>query len=180
MAIAQPAQDLGRLQASIYWLHDAEQFDELAMAASQIYELLGYSKSLSEQVGGLIAKAYRISDDAQIARFAGDSQKELDQYAAAQLQLSKAAQLLGLPVEIAEYQVQWWRLSRHKKLTAALNYLLKQHAQFSRLERVQLAYFLVQIGLGHDQKRLAKCEQYSVSYWNLLLRSAVDSYPYIG
>lgn len=180
MVIAQLAKDLGRLQASIYWLHDAEQFDELAIAASQIYQLLGHSQLLGDQVGDFIAEAYRISDAAQIARFAGDSQQELEQYAAAQWQLAQAAQLLGLPEEIAEYQVQWWRLSRHKQLIAALNYLLKQHGQFSQLERAKLAYFLVQIGLGHDQKKSDRCEQYSIYYWRLFLKSKVNDYPYIG
>ncbi|MEH2096527.1 MULTISPECIES: hypothetical protein [unclassified Nostoc] len=34
---------LGELQAQIYWLHDAEEFAELASAAATIYETWLYS-----------------------------------------------------------------------------------------------------------------------------------------
>ncbi|MBE7381007.1 MAG: hypothetical protein F6J95_006320 [Leptolyngbya sp. SIO1E4] len=176
----QLADTLGRLQAKIYWLHDAEKFDELANTASKIYQLLGHSESLSNQVGSFISEAYRISDDAQIARFAGDPQKELKHYSEVQLQLAKAVKLLHLPVETAEYQVQWWMLSRHKKIIAALSYILKQHNQLSVLAKAKLSYYSFQIGLGHNQRNLAKCEKYSTHYWNLLLQSKEAMYPYIG
>ncbi len=112
MMSTQLADTLGRLQARIYWLHDAEKFDELTNTASKIYQLLGHPESLSNEVGSFISEAYRISDDAQIARFAIDPQKELKHYSEVQLQLAKAVKLLNLPIEIAEYQVQWWMLSR--------------------------------------------------------------------
>ncbi|WP_228061149.1 MULTISPECIES: hypothetical protein [unclassified Coleofasciculus] len=38
---------LGELQAQIYWLHDAEKFTELALAAANIYKILGYIALLS-------------------------------------------------------------------------------------------------------------------------------------
>ena len=176
----QLADTLGRLQARIYWLHDAEKFDELTNTASKIYQLLGCSESLSNQVGSFISEAYRISDDAQIARFAGDPQKELKYYSEVQLQLEKAVKLLNLPIEIAEYQVQWWMLSRHKKIIAALSYILKQHNKLSVLRKAKLSYYSFQIGLGHNQRNLAKCEKYAIHYWNLLLQSKEVIYPYIG
>ena len=180
MMSAQLADTLGRLQARIYWLHDAEKFDELTNSASKIYQLLGHPESLSNQVGSLISEAYRISDDAQIARFAGDPQKELKHYSDVQFQLGEAAKLLNLPIEIAEYQVQWWMLSRHKKIIAALSYILKQHNKLSVLNKAKLAYYSFQIGLSHNQRNLAKCEKYAIYYWDLLLQSKEAAYPYIG
>ena len=176
----QLAETLGKLQASIYWLHDAEAFDELAQTASKIYQLLGYPECLSNQVGHHISAAYRISDDAQIARFAGDPQQELDHYAEVHLQLAEAAKVLGLSSAIANYQVQWWRLSRHKKIIAALSYIRKQHHHLSDLGKAKLAYYSFQIGLGHNQRNLAKCEKYAIHYWNLLLHSKETIYPYLG
>jgi hypothetical protein len=178
----QLADTLGRLQAKIYWLHDAEQFDELSNTASKIYQLLGHPESLSYQVGHFISEAYRISDDAQIARFADDSEKELQHYSQVQLQLEEATKLLNLPIEIAAYQVQWWMLSRHKKIVTALRYILKQHqlSQLSGVGKIKLAYYSFQIGLGHNQRDLAKCEMYAIQYWRLLLQSKSAVYPYIG
>jgi hypothetical protein len=178
----QLADSLGRLQARIYWLHDAEKFDELTHTASKIYQLLGHPESLSNRVGSFISEAYRISDDAQIARFSGDSEKELKYYSEVQLQLAEVVKLLNLPIEIAEYQVQWWMLSRHKKIIAALNYILKQHknSKLSVLGKVKLTYYSFQIGLGHNQRKLAKCEKYAIRYWDLLLQSKEAAYPYIG
>ncbi|MBD1995558.1 hypothetical protein H6G00_02805 [Leptolyngbya sp. FACHB-541] len=182
MMSTQLADTLGRLQARIYWLHDAEEFDELTNTASKIYQLLGYSESLSNQVGRFISEAYRISDDAQIARFAGDPEKELKYYSEVQLQLAEAVKLLNLPIETAEYQVQWWMLSRHKKIIAALSYILKQHkySKLSVLGEAKLAYYSFQIGLGHHQRNLARCEKYAIHYWSLLLQSEEPIYPYIG
>ena len=176
----QLADTLGRLQAKIYWLHDAEKFDELARTASNLYQLLGHSESLSNQVGDAISEAYQISDEAQIARFSGEPQKELKYYSEVQLQLAKVTQLLNLPVEIAGYQVQWWMLSRHKNILAALGYILKQHNNLSILDKAKLAYYSFQIGLGHNQRNLAKCEKYAIHYWHLLLQSKEAIYPYIG
>lgn len=180
MVSTQLADTLGRLQARIYWLHDAEKFDELTHTASKIYQLLGHSESLSNQLGGLISEAYRISDDAQIARFSGDSQQELKHYAKVQLQLEQVVKLLELPLETAAYQVQWWMLSRHKKIIAAISYILKQHPSLSILAKVKLSYYSFQIGLGHNRRNLAKCEKYAIYYWNLLLQSKESIYPYIG
>ncbi|MEH2376186.1 hypothetical protein [Nostoc sp.] len=39
------AATLGELQAQIYWLHDAEEFAELASAAATIYMKLAYTHS---------------------------------------------------------------------------------------------------------------------------------------
>ncbi|MEO1353587.1 MAG: hypothetical protein AAFW84_33335 [Cyanobacteria bacterium J06635_15] len=180
MMSTQLSDTLGRLQARIYWLHDAEKFDELASTASKIYQLLGHPESLSDQVGSFISEAYRISDDAQIARFADDPQKELKHYAEVQIQLEEVVKLLNLPIEIAAYQVQWWMLSRHKKIFAAIGYILKQHDQLSVLAKAKLAYYSFQIGLGHNQRNLAKCEKYAIHYWDLLLQSKEAIYPYIG
>lgn len=182
MMSTQLADTLGRLQARIYWLHDAEKFDELTNTASKIYQLLGYPESLSNQVGSFISEAYRISDDAQLARSAGDLEKELKYYSEAQLQLGEAVKLLNLPIEIAKYQVQWWMLFRHKKIIAALSYILKQHksSQLSALGKVKLVYYSFQIGLSHNQRNLAKCEKYTIHYWDLLLQSKEAVYPYIG
>ena len=177
---AQLAETLGKLQASIYWLHDAEKFEELAQAASKIYQLLGHPESLCDRAAHHIAAAYRISDDAQIARFAGDPQQELEHYAEVQLQLAEAAKVLGLSGAIADYQVQWWRLSRHKKIVTALSYILKQHHHLSVLSKTKLAYYSFQIGLGHNQRNLTKCEKYAIHYWNLLLHSRETLYPYLG
>jgi hypothetical protein len=178
----QLADTLGRLQARIYWLHDAEKFDELTNTASQIYQLLGNPESLSNPVGSFISEAYRISDDAQTARFAGDPAKELKHYSEAQLQLAKAVELLNLPAEIAEYQVQWWILFRHRKIIAALSYILKQHelSKLSVLGKVKLVYYSFQIGLNHNQRNLSRCEKYAIRYWGLLLQSKDAFYPYLG
>ncbi len=176
------ADTLGRLQARIYWLHDAEKFDELNNTASKIYQLLGHSESLSRQVGSFISEAYRLSDDAQNARLAGSPEQELKHYSEVQRQLAEVVKLLNLPIEIAEYQVQWWRLSRHRKIVAALSYILKQHqcSELSVLGKAKLAYYSFQIGLGHNQRNLAKCEKYAIHYWALLLQSKEAVYPYIG
>jgi hypothetical protein len=182
MMSTQLADTLGRLQAKIYWLHDAEKFDELTNTVSKIYQLLGRSESLSHQVGSFISEAYRISDDAQVARFAGDLEQELKCYSEVQLQLAKAVKLLNLPVEIAEYQVRWWMLSRHRMIIAALSYILKQHkySKLSVLGKAKLVYYSFQIGLGHNQRNLARCEKYAIHYWGLLLQSKEAVYPYIG
>ncbi|MEJ6485520.1 hypothetical protein N0Y54_30175, partial [Nostoc punctiforme UO1] len=74
------AATLGELQAQIYWLHDAEEFAELASAAATIYMKLGYTQQQSETAGNLISQAYQLSDDAVLAQEAGDFDKEIQFY----------------------------------------------------------------------------------------------------
>ncbi len=73
----QVEQDLGQLQAQIYWLHDAEDFTELASAAATIYLKLGYTQQQAETAGNLISEAYQLADDAANAQKAGDFDNEM-------------------------------------------------------------------------------------------------------
>jgi hypothetical protein len=51
MNLREKAQKLGKLQVKIYWEHDRCDFEELAQAARELYELLGYEKKEATEIG---------------------------------------------------------------------------------------------------------------------------------
>ncbi|NEZ56369.1 hypothetical protein DXZ20_11935 [Leptolyngbyaceae cyanobacterium CCMR0081] len=71
-------------------------------------------------------------------------------------------------------------LSRHKKIIATIGYILKQYNKLSVSGKAKLSYYSFQIGSGHNQRDLAKCEKYASHYWKMLLQSKEAIYPYIG
>ena len=175
---------LGPLQARIYWLHDAEDFEQLAAAASKMYQLLGYSESLANQAGMFISEAYQISDKAETARYASDEATELMCYAEAKMRLEAAAKLLNIPIEVAECQVQWWMHFRHKRFLKASWHIFRQHYQPSDFARIvgaiKISYLLLRAGLSHNQRDLEKCGDNAIRYWETLLKLRLDRYPYVG
>jgi hypothetical protein len=92
----------------IYWLHDAERFDELAATATNIFIALGHSDGVAQAVGHCISTAYQLANRAENALKAGDLFDELGRYRQAGDILQKAASLLGLPPGAAASQVKWW------------------------------------------------------------------------
>ena len=177
------AATLGPLQAKIYWLHDAEKFDELAVTVGTLYQLLGHQDAVCHQVGPLISEAYELADKAEPLRYA-DREKELKYYAEAQTNLEAAAHLLGFPQETAAHQVQWWMYFRHRQILKALWHLFRQHYRPFGLvytfSVIQITYFLIQVGFGHNQRNLANCERNAIQYWDVLLRLNQRGCPYLG
>lgn len=56
---------LSELQSDIYWFHDAKRFDDLAEAASILFQKLGFNEKTSNYAGVFISDAYKVSDVAE-------------------------------------------------------------------------------------------------------------------
>jgi hypothetical protein len=108
------AATLGELQAQIYWLHDAEEFAQLALAAATIYMKLGYTQQQAQTAGNLISQAYQLSDDAVLAQKAGDFDKEMQFYHQVKDKLTQVETTLDYQTSIAIHQMKWWMYFRHR------------------------------------------------------------------
>lgn len=178
------ASNLGALQAQIYWLHDAENFDELAFVVSKIYEILGHNKERAEIAGRLISEAYQLADKAESASKAGEIAKEMQFYSQAKEKLRQAESSLGFLVSTAEHQVKWWMYFRHKNMLLVVIHLFCQHFKPLGLKdclaAIPLTYYLIQVGIGHNKRDLEMTRKGSTSYWMLLLNTNSRGYPFLG
>ena len=175
---------LGELQAQIYWLHDAEEFTQLASVAANIYKRLGYSEKQAETAGKLISEAYRLADDADLAYQAGDPNKEMQFYDRVKDKLAEAETTLGYQASIARHQMHWWLHFRHKQKLQILRHLFLQHFKsvglMNLVTAIKLTYFLMEIGRVHKQRDLETTKQNTIRYWQELLKTKPSQYPYLG
>lgn len=175
---------LGELQAQIYWLHDAEKFTELATAAANIYTKLGYSQQQSATAGKLISEAYQLADDADRAYKAGDCDREMQFYYQVKDKLAEVETTLNYQNSIAIHQMQWWRYFRHKQKLQIILHLFLQHLKavgFVHLfTAIKLTYFLMEIGRVHKQRDLETTKHNAIKYWEELLKTQPQQYPYLG
>jgi hypothetical protein len=111
-------------QVAIYWLHDAERFDELAAMASNIFIALGNSDRVAKVVGHCLSTAYQLADQAQNASQAGSLSDERGRYHQTCESLRKTAFLLGLPPGVAAAEVNWSHRYRHKEKPAVALHML--------------------------------------------------------
>ncbi|MEA5554586.1 hypothetical protein VB713_27025 [Anabaena cylindrica UHCC 0172] len=175
---------LGELQAEIYWLHDAEKFEELAIAASSIYLKLGYSQEQAEAAGNLISQSYQLSDEADLAYKASDYDREMQFYYQVKDKLSEVEIILNYQNSIAIHQMQWWLHFRHKQKLQVVLHLFLQHFKvvgFSHLfTAIKLTYCLIEIGRVHKQRDKETTKYNAIKYWEELLKMKPQQYPYLG
>jgi hypothetical protein len=180
--------NVGRLaewQVAIYWLHDAERFDELAATASNIFVALGNSDGVAKVAGRCISTAYRLADQADQAFHSGHLADERGCYRQTSEILQRAASLLGLPPDVAASQVNWWHEFRHGKRLAVASHMLLQHIHHTSLRGALLLPItiatLLRIGHAHNCRDRAGAIAAAERYWSLLL-SASDGrpIPYLG
>lgn len=175
---------LGELQAEIYWLHDAEKFTELALAAASIYKKLGYSEKQAETAGKLISEAYQLADDADLAYKSDDRNREMQFYDRAKDKLTEVETTLGYQTSIARHQIQWWLHFRHKQKLQILLHLFLQHFKavglINLVTAIKLTYYLMEIGRVHKERNLEITRNNAIQYWEELLKTKPLQYPYIG
>ena len=175
---------LGELQAQIYWLHDAEEFTELANAAADIYTKLGYVQEQSETAGKLISEAYQLADDADLANQAGDYDREMQFYDQVKDKLIAVETILNYQNSIAIHQMQWWLHFRHKQKLQIIIHLFLQHFKavgFIHLfTAIKLTYYIVEIGRVHKQRDIETTRHNAIKYWVELLETKPSQYPYLG
>ncbi|MBD2567506.1 hypothetical protein [Anabaena lutea] len=175
---------LGELQAQIYWLHDAEEFTELALAATGIYMKLGYSEKQAESAGQLISEAYQLADDADLAYKAGNFHQEMQYYDQVKNKLTEVETILNYQHSIAIHQMQWWLHFRHKQKLQIIQHLFLQHFKavgFIHLfTAIKLTYFLMEIGRVHKQRDIETTKYNAIKYWVELLKIKPSQYPYLG
>lgn len=175
---------LGELQAEIYWLHDAEKFTELALAAANIYQKLGYSEKQAETAGKLISEAYQLADDADVAYQAGNYNREMQFYDEAKYKLIEVETTLGYQTSIAKHQIQWWLHFRHKQKLQIIRHIFLQHLKavgwINLVTAIKLTYFLMEIGRVHKERDLEITKDNAIQYWEELLKTKPSQYPYLG
>lgn len=175
---------LGELQTEIYWLHDAEKFEELAIAASSIYMKLGYSQEQGETAGKLISAAYQLADEADLAYKAGDFDREMQFYYQVNDKLTEVETILNYQNSIAINQMQWWLHFRHKQKLQIVLHLFLQNFQavgFSHLFTViKLTYCIMEILRVHKQRDKEITKHNAIKYWEELLKTKPQQYPYLG
>ena len=178
------AATLGELQAKIYWLHDAEDFDELAATVSKIYKSLGHKKERADIAGHLIGEAYQLADHAELASQAGSVLEEIQFYTQAKEKLILAETSLGFTTSIAEHQMKWWMYFRHKKMFLVILHLFLQHLKplprTNFLTALRLTYYLLQAGIGHNRRDFEMMKESGTKYWTLLLKTNPQGCPFLG
>ncbi|WP_414753108.1 hypothetical protein [Anabaena sp. CCY 9910] len=175
---------LGELQAQIYWLHDAENFAELASAATTIYLKLGYTQQQAEKSGNLISEAYKLSDEAVFAQKAGDFVKEMQFYHRVKDKFIQVETTLGYQKSIAVHQMKWWMYFRHKRKYHTVIHLFLQNFQalglIKLITAIKLTFYLMEIGRVHKSRDLETTKNNAIKYWVALLKIKPSQYPYIG
>ncbi|MBD2576314.1 hypothetical protein [Oscillatoria sp. FACHB-1406] len=178
------AATLGELQSQIYWLHDAENFSELALAAAQIYQKLGYGEEQAQTAGQLISEAYQLADRASLAQEAGHSDREMQFYDRVNNKLTEVEIILDYSRRIARHQMEWWRHFRHKRKFQVLRHLFLQNLKAVGFRNIwtalKLTYFLQEIGRVHKQRDLETTKRNAKKYWYELLKTKPLQYPYLG
>lgn len=178
------ATTLGELQAQIYWLHDAENFSELASAAATIYIKLGYTQQQAETAGKLISQAYQLSDDAVLAQKAGNFDKEIQFYHQVKDKLTQVETTLVYQTSIAIHQMKWWMYFRYRQKLQVLRHLFLQNFKalglINLLTAIKLTYFLMEIGRVHKSRDIETTKYNAIRYWTELLKIKPPQYPYLG
>jgi hypothetical protein len=178
------AATLGELQAQIYWLHDAEEFAQLASAAATIYMKLGYPQQQAETAGNLISQAYQLSDDAVLAQQAGNFDKEMQFYHQVKYKLTQVETTLVYQTSIAIHQMKWWMYFRHKQKLQTIIHLFLQHFKavgwINLLTAIKLTYCLMEIGRVHKSRDTEITKHNAIRYWTELLKIKPPQYPYLG
>ncbi|MDZ8188181.1 MAG: hypothetical protein RMX96_25425 [Nostoc sp. ChiSLP02] len=175
---------LGELQAQIYWLHDAEQFTELASVAATIYMKLGYTQQQAKTAGNLISQAYQLSDDAVNAQEAGNFDEEMLFYYQVKDKFTQIENILTYQRSIAIHQMKWWMYFRHKQKFSILLHLFLQHFKIlgliNLLPAIKLTYFMMEIGKVHKLRDIETTKKNAIKYWKELLKVQPPQYPYLG
>lgn len=178
------AATLGELQSQIYWLHDAENFSELALAAAQIYQKLGYREEQAQTVGQLISEAYQLADRANLAQEAGNAHQEMQFYNQVNDKLTEVETRLNYSRRMAKHQMEWWRHFRHKRKLQVLRHLFLQNLKAVGFRNIwtalKLTYFLKEIGRVHKQRDWETTKHNAQKYWHELLKTKPLQYPYLG
>jgi hypothetical protein len=178
------ASTLGKLQTQVYWLHDAEKFDELAETVAKLYHNLGYEQKQAEIAGGLISKAYQLADEAELARKADLIDVEIQFYNQAKENFLQVENTLGLQKSIAEYQMKWWIYFRHRNYIKIMLNLFFQHFKqlgfINVFTAIKLTYYMLQICNAHNQRNIELSNKNTTKYWTLLLKYHPQNCPYIG
>ncbi|MEH2424506.1 MAG: hypothetical protein V7K48_27435 [Nostoc sp.] len=178
------AATLWKLQAQIYWLHDAEEFTELASAAATIYMKLGYTQQQAETAGKLITEAYQLADDAVNAQKISDFDKEMQFYHQVKDKLTQVETILGYQTSIAIHQMKWWMYFRHRQKLQVIIHLFLQHLKavglINLLTTIKLTYFLIEIGRVHKSRDTETTKHNTIRYWTELLKIKPPQYPYLG
>jgi hypothetical protein len=176
---------LARWQIEIYWLHDAERFDDLAATTANLFAALGHADGVSQAVGRCIGTAYQLADQAEHAFLSGSVTGEQDGYRQAGEILQDAASRLDLAPDVATSQVAWWHQFRHKNRLAVAHHILRQHIHHVSPSGIFLLPVIVAtlllIGRAHNRRDQAVAAAAARRYWTLLLR-AYDRrrIPYLG
>jgi hypothetical protein len=183
MNLREKAQKLGKLQVKIYWEHDRCDFEELAQAARELYELLGYEKKEATEIGKLISVAYQLADEAE--RFQGiDSEKEKELYHQVERKLREIEQRLNSPISLAYEQSQWWYASRHRHWFKLIYYLFLQQWKPLKFALKRLAlpltFSLIKVGISHFHKNQLECEENASQYWYIILKNQAELNLYLG
>ncbi|WP_157951150.1 hypothetical protein [Cyanothece sp. BG0011] len=175
-------QELAEKHSNIYWLHDQENFEDLAKNASLIYQSLGYSSQQSLEVGQLISEAYQLSDYAELKRINNNIEAEKKYYNQVKDKFLKVETILNIPVSIAQYQVNWWMYFRHRHWPLiTLNLFLQHSLPFGLngfLKGGYLTYYLIQAALAHNKRDKLNCQLKLEKYWELVIKDT--RYPFIG
>jgi hypothetical protein len=178
------AATLGELQAEIYWLHDVEEFAELALAAATIYMKLGYTQQQAKTAGNLISQAYQLADDAANAQKAGSFDKEMQFYYQAKDKLIQVENTLVYQTSIAIHQMKWWMSFRHQQKLQILLHLFLQNFKavglINLLTALKLTHFLMEIGRVHKLRDIEITKHNAIKYWDELLKIKPLQYPYLG
>lgn len=178
------ASTLGQLQTQVYWLHDAEEFNQLAETVAKLYNNLGYEQKQAEIAGDLISKAYKLADEAELARKSGFLDLEIQFYNQAKEKFLQVENTLGLRKSIAEYQINWWMYFRHRNYIKIMLNVFLQHFKLLGFINVftalQLTYYILQIGNAHNQRNIELSNKNTTQYWILFLKHHPQNCPYIG
>ncbi|WP_414529569.1 hypothetical protein [Nodularia chucula] len=178
------ATKLGELQAEIYWLHDAEKFIELASAAATIYKSLGYTQQQSEKAGSLIAQAYQLADDADLAYKSSDFTQEKHFYNQVKHRLMEVEITLDYQTSIAIHQMKWWLHFRHKQKLQIITHLFLQKFKavglINLFTAIKLTYFLTEIARVHKARDKETTKHNAIKYWVEILKIKPPQYPYLG
>jgi hypothetical protein len=132
------AEKLGRLQCTLWRLHDERKWLEFKDTVVSYVVELGYDREAANKASHHVASAYQYSDLASVAQ--GDKDKELERlhYDRVIAEFVEAHKLLGVETRSPVYKVGWYADSRHGDHIGVLYNLLMQHHSKFGLMRLGL------------------------------------------